>query len=102
MSRFATLAQTIAIVSTVTTEKIASICLPRVATMLLPPAVAEYGTSLTLTFWLTLGSLSCSCDQSVVSSDCALDSESPGARRANIAPATPERFGCNHGRNSRD
>ena len=49
MSRFVTFAQTMTIVRKVTTEKIASIRLPRVATRLLPPAVAEYGTSLTLT-----------------------------------------------------
>jgi hypothetical protein len=50
MSRLATLAHTIAIVSNVTTEKIASIRVPCVEMMLLPPAVAEYGTSLTLIF----------------------------------------------------
>ena len=44
------MAHTIAIVSIVTTEKIASIRLACVETMLLPPAVAEYGTSRTLTF----------------------------------------------------
>ena len=100
MSRFATLAHTIAIVSTVTTEKIARIRLPCVETMLLPPAVAEYGTSLTLIFWFSSGWARCSCAQIVESSDCALDSETPGARRPNIATATPDRFGCSHCRNS--
>jgi hypothetical protein len=41
ISRFATFAHTIAMVSSVTTEKIASIRSPFVATRLSPPAVAE-------------------------------------------------------------
>jgi hypothetical protein len=52
-SRFATFAHTIRRVTSVTIWKMARKASPREATRLLPPAVAECATSMSLSFWFT-------------------------------------------------
>ena len=71
--------------------------MPRDATMLLRPAVAEQLTSRTLKRCCRSGRACCSCVRSIASSACASESEAPSFRGPIIATAVP-RLTCSRSR----